>query len=59
MVKPVPHKQDATNTCARCSLDYKDEDVAIIDEEGAVCLNCLTKKEKRRFSCKQNCEAWF
>lgn len=49
LVKPTPHKQDVTNTCARCGLDYKDEDIAVIDGEGAVCLNCLTKKEKGKF----------
>ena len=44
-VQPVEHIQDVTNTCVRCELDYIDCHVHIIDGEGAVCINCLTKEE--------------
>jgi len=48
--KPRPaearaHVEDVTNSCARCNKDYEDNDVHIIDGEGAVCFNCLTEAE--------------
>jgi hypothetical protein len=38
---PVKPNIDVTNQCGHCRLFFEDKDVAITDDKGAVCLDCL------------------
>lgn len=46
IVFSVEYKEDITNTCCVCGLDYVNNDVHIVDDKGAVCLNCLKEGDE-------------